>query len=86
VTIRNLPPSAGQTINRIQTFRLAETRLQDNGRRLALVPESPLPDIEHQQAAILAAAEVAAALSGTPAAPPQTVVAPQQARRRNPLP
>lgn len=85
ITIRNLPPSAGQAVNRIQTFRLAETRLQQNGARLVLTPESPLPDIEHQQAAIYAAAEVAASLSGTPAAIPVTLLAPQQARRRNPV-
>jgi len=86
VVIRNLPPAAGQAIDRIRTFRLAETRLDLIASTLTLVPESPLPDIEHQQAAVFAAAEIAAASSGVPAALPTTILAPQQNRRRNPTP
>lgn len=84
VTIRNLPPAVTAGVNRVQTFRLAETRYDAVAGALVLVPESPLPDLEHQQAAILRAAEVAASLSGTPAAAAITTLAPQQVRRSNP--
>jgi hypothetical protein len=84
VTIRNLPPAAGSSINRIQTFRIAETRYDAVANELVIIPESPLPDLEHQQAAILRAAEAAASLSSTPAAAAITVLAPQQVRRSNP--
>jgi hypothetical protein len=83
VTIRNLPPAAG-AIDRIVTFRVAETTWDATEGTLQLVPESPLPDYEHQAAAIQQAAEVAASASETPAASPITVLPPQQLRRRNP--
>jgi hypothetical protein len=84
VTIRNLPPEAAVLLDRLATFRLAETTLDYDDGVLQMIPESPLPDYAHQQAAIQQAADIAATLTGTAAAAPITVLAPQQLRRRNP--
>lgn len=46
VTIRNLPPDAGESIDRIRTFRIAETRYRFDTNTLEVTPEAPLPSID----------------------------------------
>lgn len=47
VTIRNIPPTAGTSIDRVRTFRVAETNWTDGADLpLGLVPESPLPALD----------------------------------------
>ncbi len=46
VTIRNLPPQLGATVDRIRTFTVSETRYDVLADKLEVTPESPLPRIE----------------------------------------
>lgn len=46
LTIRNLPPDSGDLIDRIRTFRIAETRYRADDDTLTVVPESPLPTLD----------------------------------------
>lgn len=46
LTLRNLPAEAGDIIDRIRTFRIAETRYRTTTNTLNVVPESPLPLLE----------------------------------------
>lgn len=46
LTVRNLPPEAGDIIDRIRTFRIAETRYACESDRLTVTPESPLPTLD----------------------------------------
>lgn len=43
VTIRNLPPTLGTDIDRIRTFRVAETEYDAAAGVLSIAPEEPLP-------------------------------------------
>ncbi len=46
VTLRNLPPEAGDIIDRIRTFRIAETTYACETNRLKVTPEAPLPTLD----------------------------------------
>lgn len=46
ITIRNLSPVLSTDIDRIQSFRVAETDYDVDADRLDVVPESPLPTLE----------------------------------------
>lgn len=45
VTIRNLPPTLSNTIDRIRTFRIARTTYDALAGTIAIEPESPLPTL-----------------------------------------
>lgn len=47
LTLRNLPPEAGDIIDRIRTFRIAETRFSCETNRLTITPEAPLPLLDN---------------------------------------
>lgn len=47
LTVRNLPPSLGTSIDRIRSFRIAETAWTDGAEfPLTVVPESPAPSLD----------------------------------------
>jgi hypothetical protein len=46
ITLRNLPPEAGESIDRIRTFYIAETRYNCDDNTLEVTPESPLPRLD----------------------------------------
>lgn len=46
LTLRTLPPEAGDLIDRIRTFRIAETHYNTETDRLDVTPEAPLPTLD----------------------------------------
>lgn len=46
VTVRNLPPTLGTDIDRIRTFRVAETEYDAATGELSIAPEEPLPTLD----------------------------------------
>lgn len=46
IVLRNLPPEAGDLIDRIRTFRIAETRYRCDDNTLEVTPEAPLPSLD----------------------------------------
>lgn len=48
VTIRNLTPTAGDTVDRVRTFRVAETTYSVDTDQPEITPESQTPDIDQQ--------------------------------------
>lgn len=46
LTLRNLPPETGNAIDRIRTFRIAETRYRCDDHTLEVTPEAPLPRVD----------------------------------------
>lgn len=50
VIVRNLPPEAGATVDRIRTFIIAETRFSCDTTTLDITPEAPLPRLDVQVA------------------------------------
>lgn len=46
ITIRNLPPTLSAAIDRVRTFRIAETTYTAETDTLEVTPESPLPRLE----------------------------------------
>lgn len=46
ITIRNLPPTLSLDVDRIRTFRIAETSYNCDQDVLSVTPESPLPSLE----------------------------------------
>lgn len=45
ITLRNLPPESGESIDRIRTFWIDETRYRCDDNTLEITPESPLPSL-----------------------------------------
>lgn len=54
ITIRNLDPSGVAAIDRIRTFRVAQTRYDVIADTVEITPEAPAPDLEFQIALVLA--------------------------------
>jgi len=46
VTMRNLPPTLSTDIDRIRTFRVAETEYDAASGTLSIAPEEPLPSLD----------------------------------------
>lgn len=46
ITIRNLPPTLTRVIDRLRTFRIAETRYNAMSDELTIVPEAPLATLD----------------------------------------
>jgi hypothetical protein len=53
VTIRNLPPTTNTAIDRIRTFRVAQTKYDLDSDTIEIIPEAPGPDLEFQLAFVL---------------------------------
>lgn len=53
ITIRNLPLTAGATIDQIRTFRIADTTYDLIADTLQVTPAEPLPDLARQLGALL---------------------------------
>jgi hypothetical protein len=54
VTIRNLPPTTNTAVDRVRTFRVAQTTANLDTGDVTIIPESPGPDLEFQIAQLLA--------------------------------
>lgn len=53
VTIRNLPPTTNTAVDRVRTFRVAQTKYSLDDDTVEIVPEQPGPDLEFQIAYVL---------------------------------
>jgi hypothetical protein len=46
ITVRNLPPDSGATIDRVRTFRISHTSYDPIAQTLTIEPEAPIPNLE----------------------------------------